>query len=350
MNERKQIEKRAKIGIVKRDAILNKSNNKCCHCGKLISFDKKEGYEQATVEHFIPISKSGTNSIKNLVALCPNCNRDKDDYILYPTEYLEYLPDKYLKELEDYFEEWADTYNYIYNNNLLACDRYKVGLSMLGYENNYDLDYTTRNEMLIKTSKFVWFRRALEKDIKKLTDALVQREIRIYQKLYKSKPSNEEKLDMKQHFKKYLNKCMSTGTLYYVERPDGIKSVHFAQPFIDKHVKSIIIANYSIYLKQNAVLDLIQVSQSIPQLILRENDIDFLPTTQIYCDTGLEEEYQIVIKNKDMFEKLTNTYQENEKLEKDIIFNDTKLIEFFNHFDMQPLAELLSKDGIILED
>ena len=68
MNERTQVEERQHIGVVKRDVIMNKSENKCCHCGKLISFEKKKGYKKATVEHFIPLSKSGTNSIKNLVA------------------------------------------------------------------------------------------------------------------------------------------------------------------------------------------------------------------------------------------------------------------------------------------
>ena len=340
MNERTQQEERQQIGVVKRDAILNKSNNKCCHCGQLISFDKKKGYNQATVEHFVPLSKGGTNSIKNLIALCPSCNREKDDYIYYPLEYLDFLPNKYILELEDYFEEWLNTCNYVCNNNLLACDKYKIGLSLYGVENNYNWDFNTRNEMLYKTSKFVWFNRALQKDVKKLAEALVKREERIARK-DKVKFTNEDKEIIKKVYKNILNIWLEIGTIYYVERPDGIKSIHCAEVYAlePEGVKGISVLNYSMYLKRESILDLVQISQSIPYMILRENDIDFIPIHQTFCDTCVEEDYQLIFKTKNLYNEYIEKRKQPDFDEHMEIFQNDKLLTFFNHFDIEKIKQ-----------
>ena len=68
-----------------KEKIGYKSNNRCCHCGKPIF----AGY-QLTVDHFIPLSKGGSNNFINLIPLCKECNHDKDDKI-YTIVYGPYL-------------------------------------------------------------------------------------------------------------------------------------------------------------------------------------------------------------------------------------------------------------------
>lgn len=44
----------------------------CCYCEIPLSF------EEATVEHIIPISKGGPDKLENLTIACPSCNNHRD--------------------------------------------------------------------------------------------------------------------------------------------------------------------------------------------------------------------------------------------------------------------------------
>lgn len=55
---------------------LFRSGNLCYLCGKILSLDT------ATVDHFIPISKGGTNEIENLRLACKECNKNKGNKLL----------------------------------------------------------------------------------------------------------------------------------------------------------------------------------------------------------------------------------------------------------------------------
>lgn len=93
--------------------ILAKSNGCCCHCGKQLALN------EVTVEHFIPISKGGTNIEANLVALCIDCNQYKDNYIMKPRDYYKYLNEKAMSDLIVLYEcynqdkSWLTPKNYI---------------------------------------------------------------------------------------------------------------------------------------------------------------------------------------------------------------------------------------------
>ena len=103
--------------------IAKKSHDRCCHCGKLAYFGG-----DATVDHFIPISKGGTNRKLNLVMLCKSCNKKKSDRIVYPKTYLPYLDPKELEDLTGYFDSYIKSFEYVSRKNLLALDEYLVNL------------------------------------------------------------------------------------------------------------------------------------------------------------------------------------------------------------------------------
>ena len=95
-----------------RSRILLKSNNKCAHCG--VGLDEY----RHTIDHFIPLSKGGTNIETNLICLCRKCNEAKDDLVLDPRSYYRYANEKTLNDfsiLYDIFvqdKSWFTTRNY----------------------------------------------------------------------------------------------------------------------------------------------------------------------------------------------------------------------------------------------
>ena len=88
--------KRKKFSDDEKLEILNKSFNKCAHCGKKLTL------ATMTVEHMYPVDKGGDNSDYNLVALCENCNAKKNNFV-YDISYFPFLNSKleinYEKEL-----------------------------------------------------------------------------------------------------------------------------------------------------------------------------------------------------------------------------------------------------------
>ncbi|WP_295819854.1 HNH endonuclease [uncultured Deinococcus sp.] len=53
-----------------------KQGNKCHYCREQLELD---GPRRFQVDHFIPLSRGGTNYMNNLVIACPDCNRAKAD-------------------------------------------------------------------------------------------------------------------------------------------------------------------------------------------------------------------------------------------------------------------------------
>lgn len=58
-----------------RRQVFNKQNGKCSMCGDKLS------YLNFTVDHVIPISKGGKNTLDNMEAMCYMCNQMKNDYL-----------------------------------------------------------------------------------------------------------------------------------------------------------------------------------------------------------------------------------------------------------------------------
>lgn len=61
----------------------NKQNGKCAMCGQKIQ------YINATVDHVIPISKGGKNSVDNMEVMCYVCNQMKRDQ--FKDDFLEHI-------------------------------------------------------------------------------------------------------------------------------------------------------------------------------------------------------------------------------------------------------------------
>jgi 5-methylcytosine-specific restriction endonuclease McrA len=62
--------------------IYDKNDGYCWHCGKKLAFTNygKPGERGAwEVDHSRPISKGGTDYLRNLVPTCIECNRSKGD-------------------------------------------------------------------------------------------------------------------------------------------------------------------------------------------------------------------------------------------------------------------------------
>ena len=61
-----------KISKARRLAIFIRDNCQCVYCGKNHSND-----ERLTLDHYLPQSKTGKNSEKNLVSACKDCNENR---------------------------------------------------------------------------------------------------------------------------------------------------------------------------------------------------------------------------------------------------------------------------------
>ncbi len=89
--DRCKVNEREQFSYEYKQKILAKSDDRCCHCGRKAYI----GYG-ATVDHYVPISKGGINDDCNLVMLCETCNKEKDDLIIDPDNYLVYLKEPYI--------------------------------------------------------------------------------------------------------------------------------------------------------------------------------------------------------------------------------------------------------------
>lgn len=120
MNREKIVE-RANFTNEEKEDVLKKSMGICAHCGKPIYI----GY-QFSVDHYIPLTKGGVNRSYNLIPLCKECNKKKDDKIFEPEEYLPYLKEKPMEQLKGYYESYVKSFNFVSRNNYLALDSFTV--------------------------------------------------------------------------------------------------------------------------------------------------------------------------------------------------------------------------------
>lgn len=93
-------EERRIFTFEERKYMLSKSHGKCSCCGKKITT------KNMTCEHVVPLSRGGTNDLKNLVALCQTCNDAKGNLLYMPETYYAHLDNKYFKESCSQFYMW----------------------------------------------------------------------------------------------------------------------------------------------------------------------------------------------------------------------------------------------------
>ena len=88
--------------VEERLKILSKSNRRCARCGKELCADTM------TLDHFIPFSKGGPDTFENLVALCEECNYQKQDIIVNASDYYKFLPKEECRKLMALQESYSD--------------------------------------------------------------------------------------------------------------------------------------------------------------------------------------------------------------------------------------------------
>ena len=98
--------------------IMQKSDEKCCMCGKKCYI----GYG-ATIDHFIPLIKGGTNDEANLVQMCEECNEEKGRQIIFPGYVKKNLTPKAYNDLCNYVEDYFAKFEYIDGHNLFCFDK-----------------------------------------------------------------------------------------------------------------------------------------------------------------------------------------------------------------------------------
>ena len=77
---RQQTQQRRRFTTEELRVIYDKTNGQCIVCGKKLSFvnyGKLSGRAPWEVDHSNPVSKGGTDYLRNLNPICPSCNRSK---------------------------------------------------------------------------------------------------------------------------------------------------------------------------------------------------------------------------------------------------------------------------------
>lgn len=115
---RKQTESRIELSQDIRWQIFKSADGTCAHCGCKMQF-----YKDFTIEHVIPLYKGGTNRSENLVALCRTCNKEKSDHVIRPAGYYKYLSKTRLAELEQLFDKYLETTDWLAYDNLFQTDQ-----------------------------------------------------------------------------------------------------------------------------------------------------------------------------------------------------------------------------------
>ena len=84
-----------------RKKILARSGDRCARCGKKLSV------YTVTMDHFIPFSKGGPDTLENLVPLCEECNIIKNDVVVNPYDYYHFLPKEDCAKLYELQEKYT---------------------------------------------------------------------------------------------------------------------------------------------------------------------------------------------------------------------------------------------------
>lgn len=215
--KRQQVQARDDFTYDERQHIAEKSDNKCCHCGREVYF----GYG-ATVDHFIPLSEGGVNRDINMIMLCQNCNKEKKSKILEPTLYLKYLKEEHKKKLIDYFHSYVRSFDFFSKRNVMACDEYEFQF----YPENMGSSHKLKNNKFKKrkidinnkkrpTLFSVKLKRATGDDFDKILE--------YYTKYLKKHDFFKSDIIARNDISLFLK----YGCIYYVEKTDGIKAMCF---------------------------------------------------------------------------------------------------------------------------
>ena len=199
--KREKIMERDIFTYEEKQRISQKSDEKCCHCGRKVYFD---GYG-ATIDHYIPLYKGGTNRDINLVMLCEECNKKKDTKIIPPRDYLCHLKEEYLHQLEGYFDSYIKSFEYLSRRRILSCDEYLIQIIPYIKGARPETNYPTKKYLL---------KRMCEKDIEKVSN------------FYKEYLIRNNFFDGDDAVSKNIEFWNKFGCIMYLENSDGIKNMY----------------------------------------------------------------------------------------------------------------------------
>lgn len=249
--------------------ILKKSGGVCCHCGKEIY----AGYTM-TVDHFIPLFKGGSNRKINLIPLCEDCNKTKDDK-LYTMDYIKYIKPKYQKELSEYLESYVRVTDYVQRHRLLAYDEYDTEVIIPPR----NMKIKVKNSKVCGVKSKYKIKLATWDDVDKLTEYLIK-----YLKKLNA-------LDSKESARENIIFWMQFGCIYYIERDDDIKIMvaitikHLSDSEdyrgINNQPYMYVFSYYNTEISINMVLNTIY---DIPQHIREENNLPFIPINVLFLE------------------------------------------------------------------
>lgn len=121
--QRQQLVDREEFYWQDRVDLMEKTDWKCACCGTPLEIGRN-----ATLDHFVPLSKGGINQRLNIVPLCEDCNKRKTNRIVEPDWYLKHIHAKDKEELQNYFDSYVHSFEYVTRGNLLSCDMYEIRL------------------------------------------------------------------------------------------------------------------------------------------------------------------------------------------------------------------------------
>lgn len=258
--KRQQLHERSLFDDEDRFAISQKSNGRCAHCGKQIMFGG-----QATVDHFIPLKKGGINRKCNLVMLCRECNQNKTSRIVDPQDYLRYLRPEAYEALNDYFQSYIHSFEYVSRGNLLCCDRYVFKVPLM-YVPGKPGNKRSRAVIKEKLAQYYTLDRAYPEDIPKLEEFFIS-----YLKKYNLLESEEVA-------RKNIEFWTRFGAVYFVENQQ--KEVRMMIPITiatdDDGTHHLDVHIFSRYKGNNAFLLIGEIPHFIADRIMCEQGLPYL--------------------------------------------------------------------------
>lgn len=184
-----QIEERRLFSYEERSAILKSTKGVCAHCGKPLKTSNM------TIEHIIPIMRGGTNDIRNLTALCKECNTQKDNLVYLPKSfYLAIIGTPQYNQMEKMVKEW-------YQEKMK--DELDIEMFPLISPIHHMMIAMSPNTRKLKYNRqFVLKWNIVGKDYIEETEAITEKKIRdIRQFLFRAAPDIEEPdIDMNEFF------------------------------------------------------------------------------------------------------------------------------------------------------
>lgn len=304
-----------------KDDICRKSNNRCCHCGK-----ERYIHYGATIDHFVPLDKGGSNQSLNLIMLCEDCNLEKDNKLV-DISYVPYLKEPYRTNLHKYVRDYAGLFDYLSRNRLFMFDEYDIALNC-----------TPRNKYIKNKNVF-----SIKYKLKLATWSDFDR-ICDYFELYIKKYDH---FNSREAVEQQISFWLSFGSIYYIERKGQIciMSVctirHVMKAFQYKNIPyELNIYIFSYYSNDNYYSLAYNMVRNLPSYIMNEQNLACLPVTinmlendkitpYLYSNTATqkpfkaENEYFLCIS----VNITRDTYDENNDVESD------KVLKFMEKFD-----------------